>query len=73
MIVVALLSAHARGQTAHAMRGMVLQVDAARNSVVVVPVVEELLFRVLLQGWLESWWSARRAKRATPTERSNRT
>jgi protein SCO1/2 len=35
VIVVALLSAHARGQTAHAMRGMVLQVDAAHNSVVV--------------------------------------
>jgi membrane protease YdiL (CAAX protease family) len=38
---------------------------AALAAVVVAPVVEELLFRVLLQGWLENWWSAPRAKRTS--------
>jgi membrane protease YdiL (CAAX protease family) len=36
---------------------------AAIMAVVVAPLTEEFLFRVLLQGWLEAVWSRRRRKR----------
>jgi membrane protease YdiL (CAAX protease family) len=36
---------------------------AALMAVVVAPVIEEFLFRVLLQGWLEAVWSRRRRRR----------
>jgi membrane protease YdiL (CAAX protease family) len=35
-------------------------------AVVVAPICEEIMFRLLLQGWLEKWEDARSGRRATP-------